>query len=153
MSLNRILKMRDGVRDFHNELPSNISKIIKDNEAYIVDMNTEEQLFEEGINNLGVKISDYQAYSHVTVSIKRMKNQPANRVTLRDTGDFHSSFYIFVGNEQFEIKASDSKTSDLIKKYGRQILGLTNENIAELIWHYIFPDICELRDIYFYGSN
>ena len=145
--------MRDGVRAFEHELPFIISKIVVENEAYIVDMNSEQQLFEEGVNNLGVKISDYQPYSPITVEIKKMKNQPSGRVTLRDTGDFHSSFYIDVNEQQFEIKASDSKTEDLIKKYGRQILGLTKENIAEVIWQYIYPDLCEQRNEYFYGNN
>lgn len=153
MSLNRILKMRDGVRAFEHEIPFIISKIIVENEAYIVDMNSEQQLFEQGVNNLGVSISDYQPYAPFTIEIKHMKNQPTDRVTLRDTGDFHSSFYLLVGTEQFEIKASDPKTEDLIKKYGRQILGLTNENIKELIWQYIYPDLCEQRNEFFYGSH
>lgn len=153
MSLNRILKMRDGVRAFEHEMPFIISKIIVENEAYIIDMNTEEQLFEQGVNNLGVKISDYQPYAAYTIEVKKVMGQPTNRVTLRDTGDFHSSFYITVNDQQFEIRASDSKTEDLIKKYGRQILGLTKENIAEIIWQYIYPDLCEQRNEYFYGSH
>lgn len=145
--------MRDGVRAFEHEIPFIISEIIVENEAYIIDMNAEEQLFEQGVNNLGVSISDYQPYTSFTIKIKHMKNQPTDRVTLRDTGDFHSSFYLLVGTEQFEIKASDPKTEDLIKKYGRQILGLTNENIKELIWQYIYPDLCEQRNEFFYGSH
>lgn len=145
--------MRDGVRSFQNEMSLIISKIVVSNEAYIVDMNAEEQLYEQGVNNLGIKISDYQPYTPFTVSIKHLKNQPSGRVTLRDTGDFHSSFYVQIGNEQFEIKASDSKTTELIQKYGRQILGLTSQNISELIWQYIFPDLCLERNNYFYGRN
>lgn len=52
-------------------------------------------------------------------------------------------FFLEVGDKQFEIKASDFKTEDLIKKYGRQILGLTDENIAILIWQYIYPDLMD----------
>ena len=128
---------------FNDELTSGrlVQKIIWDNEAYIIDMNAEEQLFEQGINRLGVEISDYAPYSPVTIAIKEAKGQPTNRVTLRDEGDFESSFYLEVGDKQFEIKASDFKTEDLIKKYGRQILGLTDENISILIWKYIFPDL------------
>lgn len=118
-----------------------ISEIILDNDAYIVDMNAEKQLYEQGINRLGVSISDYAPYSPLTIEIKRKKGQPTNRVTLRDEGDFQSSFYLEVKDTQFEIKASDWKTEELIKKYGRQILGLTDENIASLIWEYIYPDI------------
>ena len=36
-----------------------IQQIIFDNEAYIVDMNVEDQLYEQGVNALGVSIDDY----------------------------------------------------------------------------------------------
>lgn len=109
--------MRKRVADFNEALTSGriIQNIIWDNEAYIVDLNAEEQLFEQGINRLGLEISDYAPYSPVTIAIKEAKGQPTNRVTLRDEGDFESSFYLEVGDKQFEIKASDFKTEDLIK--------------------------------------
>jgi hypothetical protein len=139
---------------FNDELTSGrlVQKIIWDNEAYIIDMNAEEQLFEQGINRLGVEISDYAPYSPVTIAIKEAKGQPTNRVTLRDEGDFESSFFLEVGDKQFEIKASDFKTEDLIKKYGRQILGLTDENIAILIWQYIYPDLMDEAKKQIYGK-
>lgn len=56
-------------------------------------MNAEEQLFEQGINRLGVDIMDYAPYSPLTIAIKEEKGQPTNRVTLRDTGDFEASFF------------------------------------------------------------
>lgn len=138
-----ITDLRKRVADFNEALTSGrlIQNIIWENEAYILDMNAEEQLFEQGINRLGVEISDYAPYSPVTIEIKEAKGQPTNRVTLRDEGDFESSFFLEVGTKQFEIKASDWKTEELIKKYGRQILGLTDENIAILIWQYIYPDL------------
>ena len=140
---------------FNDELTSGrlVQKIIWDNEAYIIDMNAEEQLFEQGVNRLGVSIMDYAPYSPVTIAIKEAKGQPTNRVTLRDEGDFQSSFYLEVGDKQFEIKASDFKTEDLIKKYGRQILGLTNENIAELIWQYVYPDLLTKAKKTIYGNG
>lgn len=141
--MKKITDLRKRVADFNEALTSGriIQNIIWDNEAYIVDLNAEEQLFEQGINRLGVEISDYAPYSPVTIAIKEAKGQPTNRVTLRDEGGFESSFFLEVGDKQFEIKASDFKTEDLIKKYGRQILGLTDENISILIWKYIFPDL------------
>ena len=131
---------------FNDELTSGrlVQKIIWDNE---------EQLFEQGVNRLGVSIMDYAPYSPVTIAIKEAKGQPTNRVTLRDEGDFQSSFYLEVGDKQFEIKAADWKTEELIKKYGRQILGLTDENIKILIWHYIFPDLITEAKKTIYGSE
>ena len=153
--MKRITDLRKRVEDFNEALTSGriIQNIIWDNESYIVDLNAEEQLFEQGINRLGVEISDYAPYSPVTIAIKEAKGQPTNRVTLRDEGDFESSFYLEVGDKQFEIKASDFKTEDLIKKYGRQILGLTNENIAKLIWQYVYPDLLTKAKKTIYGNG
>jgi hypothetical protein len=153
--MKKITDLRKRVADFNEALTSGrlIQNIIWENETYIVDMNAEEQLFEQGINRLGVEISDYAPYSPVTIEIKEAKGQPTNRVTLRDEGDFESSFFLEVGDKQFEIKASDFKTEDLIKKYGRQILGLTNENIAKLIWQYIYPDLLTKAKKTIYGNG
>lgn len=153
--LKSIQDLRNRVATFNNGLSSGayIQPIIWDNEPYIVDMNSEGQLFEQGINCLGVDIMDYAPYSPLTIAIKEEKGKPTNRVTLRDEGDFESSFYLEVGDNQFEIKASDFKTEDLIKKYGTQILGLTDENIAELIWQYIYPDLLDKAKNVLYGED
>lgn len=143
--MKRITDLRDKVVSLNEKLNSGelVRNVILDNEAYIVDLNAQVQLYEEGVNSLGVSIADYQPYSPITIQIKREKGQPTNRVTLRDEGDFESSFYIQANDQQFEIKAADWKTEELIKKYGRQILGLTNENVEKLIWEIIFPDLLE----------
>lgn len=150
-----VAALRERIATFELGLTSGryVGDIIRENEAYIIDMNAENQLYEQGINNLGVNISDYMPYSPYTIAIKEEKGQPTDRVTLRDEGDFESSFFVEAGNTQFEIKAADFKTEDLIKKYGRQILGLTDENIAKLIWEYIYPDICKLRNQVIYGTD
>lgn len=152
--MKKITDLRKRVADFNEALTSGrlMQDIIWDNDAYIIEMNAEEQLFERGINRLGVEIMDYAPYSPVTIEIKEAKGQPTNRVTLRDEGDFESSFFLEVGDKQFEIKASDFKTEDLIKKYGRQILGLTDENIAILIWQYIYPDLMDEAKKQIYGK-
>lgn len=152
--MNVLEELRDRVVELNEGLASGnfIRRIILDNEACIIDMNAQEQLYERGINRLGVKISDYAPYAPLTIEIKKAKGQPTNRVTLRDEGDFESSFYFEVGDTQFEIRASDPKTEELIKKYGRQILGLTDENLEELIWNYIYPELLDKAKSIIYGS-
>lgn len=152
--MNVLEELRDRVVELNEGLASGkfIRRIILDNEAYIIYMNAQEQLYERGINRLGVKISDYAPYAPLTIEIKKAKGQPTNRVTLRDEGDFESSFYLEVGDTQFEIRASDPKTEELIKKYGRQILGLTDENLEELIWNYIYSELLDKAKSIIYGS-
>lgn len=142
--MNIIGKLSERVREFYEGLINGqyIAEIILDNEAYIVDMNAQEQLFEKGENALGISIAEYRPYSPMTLRIKAGKGQPTDRVTLRDEGDFESSFFIEVGNDRFEIKASDFKAEELSQKYG-DIMGLNNENKAELIWQYLYPAILE----------
>lgn len=143
------------VEDFNENLSSGVllQNIIIDNEAFIVNMNAEEQLFDQGVNSLGVSIEDYAPYSPYTIEIKRQKGQPTNRVTLHDEGDFANSIFIDAGRDKFEIKAADSKTQSLIRKYGRQILGLTNENLKELIEKYILPEVIKESKKYLYGKQ
>lgn len=150
-----ISDLKDRVAEYNNGLTTGlfIQNIILDNESYIVDLNAEVQLYERGENNLGVSIADYMPYSPLTIEIKRQKHQPTNRVTLRDEGDFESSFFIEANGEQFEIKASDWKTEELIKKYGRQILGLTDEHLEELIHDILYPELLEKAYKIIYESN
>lgn len=153
--LDSIIKLRKNVGAFNDGLTSGryVQQIIWDNDAYIIDLNAEVQLYEQGVNRLGVDIMDYMPYAPLTIEIKEQKGQPTNRVTLHDEGDFAGSFFLDVGDKQFEIKASDWKTEELIKKYGRQILGLTDENIASLIWQYIYPDLLAKAKNVIYGGQ
>lgn len=150
-----IENLKDRVSLFNQRLTSGvyIQDIVADTESVIIDMNAESQLFEEGVTSKGVKISDYAPYAQLTIEIKRTKGQPVDRVTLRDEGDFHKSFYLDFNNEQFEIKASNWKTEELIRQYGREILGLTDENIASLIWDYLYPDLLETTKRELYGKH
>lgn len=136
-------KTRDALKEYNDNIYSYLESIVIDNEAVIVELNIEEQLYEQGINARGVTISDYAPYHEITIEQKKIKNQPYNRVTLRDEGDFHDSAMIRVSKKGFEIIASDFKTEGLVKKYG-DILGLTNENIGELLFNYIHPEMYEI---------
>lgn len=146
--------LRQRVTEFNELLQSGrlIQSIILENEYVITDMNSEDQLYEQGINRLGVNIMDYAPYSPLTIEIKKEKGQPYNRVTLRDEGDFEQSFYVEADRQQFTIKAADWKTEDLIQRYGRQILGLTEENKIILIWAYIYPELKAKTKEYIYGK-
>lgn len=146
--------LRQRVTEFNELLQSGrlIQSIILENEYIITYMNSEDQLYEQGINRLGVNIMDYAPYSPLTIEIKKEKGQPYNRVTLRDEGYFEQSFYVEADTQQFTIKAADWKTEDLIQRYRRQILGLTEENKIILIWKYIYPELKAKTKEYIYGK-
>lgn len=136
--LGRVKRFNDGLTG-----GTYLAEIIQNNDWIIIDYNTQNQLFEQGITATGISIADYAPYSDVTVEIKQMKGQPYDRVTLRDEGDFYRSFYLKIDNEKFEIDAEDWKTRELIKYYGEEIMGLTQENIENLEKDVILPEIVE----------
>lgn len=144
MATARLDSLITNLTSIEKKVIDTIQGVIKENEAWIVELNSEDQLYEKGINRKGVAISDYEPYSSVTISIKREKGQPTGRVTLRDTGGFQRSFHIEYGSDTFEIKASDWKTDELIKKYGGEILGLTDENMRDIADSYITPALVKL---------
>lgn len=132
-------KMLEGAISFRDNFADYVKAELIDNEAIIIDMNVEDQLFEKGITSKNVRIDSYAPYSPLTLAIKRVKNQPTSRVTLRDEGDFHSSFYIEFTEDSFTIKASDEKAEYLEFAYGSDIFGLTPENKEELSEYYLRP--------------
>jgi len=99
-------------------------------EAEIIDYNTETQLYDKGQAADGTPIEP--PYSPVTEYIKRLKGQPTDRVTLRDTGDFHQSFAIDWRSTEFEIYATDPKTGKLVRGYGKEIFGLDEIGLQQL---------------------
>lgn len=141
MSTNIIEDKIEALKAFENRLFSFTKDVILENEHIISDMNARGQLYEQGITRDGDKIAEYRPYRPITIQIKRMKGQPTSRVTLYDEGDFHASFRVIAGDTSFLIDATDFKTESLIAKYGEQILGLTDDNLNELIWEYIYPEI------------
>jgi len=141
--MNVFTQKATAVREFNNNIYSIIFDIVLDNEDFIVELITEEQLFEQGIRGDEVFIADYAPYSPFTVEIKQLKGQPTDRVTLRDEGDYHASFYIKIGSDHFEIKASDSKAQKLSREFGEEIMHLTDKNLDEVIRGFIYPELVE----------
>lgn len=94
---------------------------------------SEIQLFMEGQRGQdGKAIDSYDSYSPVTIAIKRQKGQPTDRVTLRDTGDFHRSITAKVTGGTMEIVADDWKADKLMDRYGDGILNLSDEHLESI---------------------
>jgi hypothetical protein len=139
--MEKLERLISNLKELEVNVIKTIERTIKDNENIIIDMNTEDQLYDKGINRLGVELMDFKPYTPFTVSVKKKKGQVTTRVTLRDEGDFQKSFYIEYSAESFEIKASDEKTEALMKKYGKQIMGLSDINFKEIAFEYVAPEV------------
>lgn len=128
------------VRKYKQDIPSIVGRAVKENEAIVIDYVVEDQLFEKGIRGNGESLGKY---APLTIAIKREKGQPTNRVTLRDTGDYHDSHSLQVTPEGgFAIRVTDFKYGELVERYGN-IDALTDENLQDLLKSYILPELIE----------
>lgn len=118
----------------------------------IVSLNTDSQLFEGFDSNGKSLVSIGGSYSPITLQIKRKKNQPTNRVTLKDTGDFYNSFEVIVKKDGFVIEADAVKdNTDLQDRWGDDIIGLSEMSKEELVF-FLTPLLIEyVKDAIFKG--
>lgn len=102
---------------------------------FIVELNTEEQLFKKGEDARGDLLEQIGgSYSPFTILIKSQLRLPTDRVTLFQTGEFYDTFVARV------IKSGDIEiTADLIKdgddlsdRWGDHIVGLNEEHLELL---------------------
>jgi len=104
-----------------------------DTQDYIIELNTEDQLYEEGIRSDGSEIGEYTPYT------KQLKstgsgNSRIDHITLKDTGAFYKSFKIKPNKKGFKIIANPNKDdTNLFDEFGVDIVGLTKENVFKLL--------------------
>ena len=131
------------LRKFKDILSEELKDEIMKHEDVIVQMVARDQLYEQGVEGRGISIMDYRPYTARTIKIKQKKGQPYDRVTLRDTGEFHSSLHVEFDDEGFYVTSTDDKAKYLLARYGKTIFRLTNENFTELLRNYIRPELKE----------
>jgi len=102
----------------------------------VIDLNRYEQLFKLGVDANGLVIGEYGYYSDfISDGVKAF----GTHYTLNDTGVFYESMKFKNYNDGFSILADTVKTNkvgkvtDLAKKYGVDILGLTDKSKDEII--------------------
>jgi len=115
-----------------------INEILSDKgvQEFIIDLNTQGQLFEKGIDSLGVSLGDYAPTTiegTVNFEGKKEKGQRFDHITLNDTGEFYRSFKIVLSDKSFRIVADGQKDDVNLLDEFRDILGLTDENLQLVI--------------------
>jgi len=130
----------DFVKNVRDNIPDQTIGIVKRNESEILDLNRRSQLYDKGIDSLGL---DLKPYAFFTIQIKQLLGQPFDRTTLNYSGSFYRGFKINFNDMTLSFDSDDSKTNDLIGKYGRNIFGLTTENQNKLNYEIIQPELLE----------
>jgi hypothetical protein len=88
-----------------------------------------DQLRDKGIDGHG-EVIGYYSYVTELINPEKKANTP---YTLEDTGAFYESMYLRVLSDAIIVEANPIKGQDnLYFKYGEEITGLTDENIAKL---------------------
>jgi hypothetical protein len=125
-----------------NKLLKDLNKIVKkilsdkDLKEEIIRMNTYDQLYEEGIDSEGLTLGNYSLAARARKRIAGYfgRDTRADHITLRDTGKFYDSFKVILYEDYFVIRANTEKEDvDLAEKWGKKILGLTDENLGYVI--------------------
>jgi hypothetical protein len=115
-------------------------KAIVKNDSSLIKYNTDEQLFQKGIDSLGRSLKEY---TPTTKFLKRLKGQPTNRTTLKDKNRFYEGFELDSKHFPFGITSTDSKKEKLTEKYGDEIFGLTDENESEYLDEKIVDEVLD----------
>lgn len=73
------------------------------------------------------------------------KGQPYKEVTLKDTGQFYNSFRLLIREKYYEILADfrkgDENIMDNFRTSDFEFLGLSDDNLEQLIIHTILPQL------------
>lgn len=134
--MKEILDIVENLQRYENRIPTYIRDAAAENEDIIVDYVIEDQLFERGVDGDNISLGEY---SPVTISIKQIKGQPTDRVTLRDTEAWNRSAYLFIGPDHMEVRTTDVKTGDIFFKYGEKVLKVSDSNLQDFIDFYLKP--------------
>ena len=143
--------MFNKIRSFVDDIESSVYRVLKEtineNDYIIIDMITQDQLFEQGIDGTGNKIKNQitgeLGYRRFTIQVKISKNQPIDRITLKDTGSFYDSINVVGTDDELVVSSNIGITPDVIEKYGIDVLRPTRENLEEFINEYYLPNIKE----------
>lgn len=101
-------------------------EVVKDNESRVVSDITDGQLFTFGQDGKGISLG---SYAQSTINRKKAKGQPTNRVTLRDTGEYHRSHRLELTSDGIEVKADPVNGDyELRSRYGDDILVWSDKN-------------------------
>lgn len=127
---------------FINDLESDIFKVlektIREFDFVLKDYVVNKQLFQEGIDGKGERLP---GYSRTTIKIKLSKGQPADRTTLHDKQRFVDSIKIDAFSDRFEISSNVPYDKFIIKRYGLDVLRITDENFREFMKVYYLPKL------------
>ena len=132
-------ELRDKVDSIDTNVLINTILSRPEYKEFIIERNTQIQLFELNVDSEGVKLAaNRSGYSDNTLRISQEEGRPKrgrDRVDLHDTGDYYKSHAVDIGSlkDDYFTMISDAQKddTDLVDEWG-DILGLTDESMNAL---------------------
>ena len=134
-----IRRVKKTIDEIEKSLYPTLKQVFNNNKTIIEALNTDDQLYNNSIDSKGLTLKP--SYAQSTIDYKRRNNQISVRVTLRDTGDFYDSVNVIAEDRQLIIESSVEYAKFLTAKYGKDILGVTNDNLEDFYNKYIAKEI------------
>lgn len=140
-----------------DKLMNNVLSNDKGLQQDILDLNRQDQLYEQGTNVQGYLLGEYTRSTIVGTAEyagKESKGQKSDHITLNDTGEFYDSFKFKTEPNDFVITADllihgEPMKSRAYGEYGNEILGLTEESKRIMFGWIKTPFINEMRKAIF----
>lgn len=126
------------VKDIEKVLYPTLKDVFTKYDNVIKQTNTQEQLFTLGQD---AKAQSLGSYAESTKRIKIRKRQPIDRVTLKDTGDFYDSITVTATDKEVIIETTIEYAQFLVKRYGKDILGIQDMFLSDFYDKYIQPEL------------
>ena len=131
-------KQKRFIDEFELSIYSELEIAIRSFDFVLKDLVINKQLFREGIDGKGEKLPGYR---RTTIRLKISKGDPADRTTLRDSGEFYSHIQIDAFPDHFEIVSNVNYDKFILKRYGNDVLRITDENFREFMKNYYLPKL------------
>lgn len=130
-----------------NNIEAETSKIIYANEVEIINLNTENQLFDKGVNIFGTPLGSYSSNNYPKQG-SLLRGYPKNRgdrYNFLDSGTLFSDMQLRVEGNKLIIFNNDTqnKITNLLSLTGAEFIGLTTENQQVLNYEIIYPELMD----------
>lgn len=139
--MNAISELKDRLVEYRNSLLEQfIRDIIEDNLDFIADLNTDQ--LERGVDGTGNNIEPTYRNPVYARLKQRLNSRPGLGIPdLKLTGSFHRKINAKLQGKVVTLDSTDSKTADLLAKYGDVILQLNEESVEVLREELMLPEL------------
>lgn len=103
---------------------------LEDSKEVAFDLNTEDQLFDRGVDSNDQSLG---SYAPLSVTLRSEAGLPVDRITLKITGDFYDGWEADFSSFPIAFTSRDEKTSEILFQFTSDIFGLTKRNTEKLV--------------------